>query len=87
MAFGIGPSDVANAVRAEVDEVEAEPVGSGRAQDESIQVVTSALHLSIVHGSTLRDGLYREMHRLRARLDHVDAGGTWAGAKECEVES
>lgn len=86
MKFGFSPAEIADAVRAELAEVAAEVVGSDRAREESAGVIAVAVHLAIAHGANLNEVLGAEAKRLRARLDHMEGGGTWAGAKELERE-
>ena len=84
--FGFSPAEIADAARSEIDEVEREPVGSTRAQHETLGVVATALHLTLAHGTPLLAGLHAEAEKLRGRLDRIDAGGTWTDAKADESE-
>lgn len=84
MSFGVSAPEIADAVKAEVDEVLAEEIGSELARKEAAGVLAVAVHLAVVHGADVEAVLADEVRRLHARLDHVEAGGTWAEAKAIE---
>ena len=74
--------------RSELDEVAAEPYGSSRAKAEAVDAAFAAIHLCRAHGATPADivGLLGStVAKIHSRLDHIDAGGTWASAKEAEL--
>jgi len=82
MGHGLGASDVADAVNAEVMEVRAEEPGSPAARRETAGVLATAIHLVRVHGWNLHDAMVDEAQRLRHRLDWMEYGGKpWSEAK------
>lgn len=84
MRHGISPTQVLAALRSEASEVGEEEPGTPDAVREAAGCVAVALHLIIAHGGQPDVELAEEAARLRKRLDHVEAGGTWAEAKARE---
>ena len=82
-----GAIELIEALKRELAELEAEPLGFKGWWDEALDVVTVALHLLVaVNRAPVGSSLVRQAAKLRRRLDHVDAGGTWAEAKELEAK-
>jgi hypothetical protein len=74
-------------VQSELDELDAVAVGSEAAKGEAMDVVSSALQLAMTHGVEVHSGLLAATAKLKRRIDHVETGGTWAGAKALEVDA
>lgn len=90
MALGFTWIDVASAVASELGEVCREPEGSPAAQAECADLVAASIHLAIANGmrdADLLAALQRWAEKIKARLDHVDGGGTWKEAKAMEREA
>lgn len=86
MEFGVSPAELAAALVAELEELEAEEPGSAAARIEALDVLTLALHVMIAHGQPMLEGIHAATRKLRSRLDHIDAGGTWESAKTAAAE-
>jgi hypothetical protein len=79
-----GPVEMIAAVKREIAELEAEEPGTDAWRSEALDVFSCALHLLIAADMTIDDALAAQASKLGARLDHIDGGGTWEGAKEAE---
>lgn len=86
--FGFEIEDIEGVVENELAETRDEIPGSPRARAESIDLLGGALHLALVHhhmsDAGVLAGMLAWIEKIRRRLDHVDAGGTWAEAKRNE---
>ena len=85
MAFGTTPKEVALAARSELDELLAELVVGGPqtagAQTEAGDLLGVVYHLVLSMGLSVPAAARAVALKIDRRLDHVDAGGTWASAK------
>lgn len=78
--------DLLDALKAEAEELRSEAIGSPEAGSETRDVFTIAMHIAIEAGQPLADVATLAARKLMTRLDYVDAGETWAGAKVKEFE-
>jgi hypothetical protein len=85
MGFGFMRADLLNALKSEAEELRRESIGSPEAGSETRDVFTIAMHIAIESGQLLTDVATLAAHKLKTRLDFVDAGGTWTGAKIKEI--
>ena len=87
MKFGFSVTAAAEALRSEIDEVEGEQVRSAAAHREIGGMLSAALHFAKAHETPLVCVLEAEGDRLRARMDLVATGVTWAEAKAMESQT
>ena len=80
MGFGFGPFELTVALASE-----AYP-GSDRARAEVRDILTLGVHIAIANDQPMLEGLHAAARKLRRRLDFIDAGGTWAQAKDFEAQ-
>ena len=85
MAIDISREGVAKHVASEVREVLNEIPGSQDAHRECAGVIATSLHMAVVDRAPIVRIIECETDRLERRLDVVEAGGTWEGAKAEEI--
>jgi hypothetical protein len=89
MKFGVSVSELLNAIHDEVREV-FEARTERESLDECFDVLALALNLALAHGARdcdVLEGLISVASKIRTRMNVVEAGGTWANAKEAEHQA
>lgn len=85
MGFDPAGGPGTRSIRNELAELEAEEPGTSAWRSELLDVFTCAAHLMIAADMLVDASVAEQAASLRARLDHIDRGGTWAEAKQMET--
>lgn len=84
MGFDPTEGHTTASARRELDELDAEEVGSEAWVAEWLDTLSCVLHMGVGAGLRIDEVVAGQAAKLGRRLDHIDAGGTWKGAKQKE---
>jgi hypothetical protein len=91
MKFGFTTAELVAAVRKELEELDgATDLGARRGEGGDVMAASINLGISLTdhyptpNGTYLSDLMYGAAWKINGRLDVIDAGGTWEGAKAAE---